>query len=196
MKYFAIFILLISNVALATGNKQKEGNPGIQEYVHKLMNASIQVLKNDQISSDEKTSKVRSMLSENMDTTWMGKFTLGRTIKTTPEDIISKFVLVYNKYVLTNYARAVSQYKGEKVEIQTVQGMDDNFSIVKTQVIKSDGNVINVNYLVHELPNSSYKVCDIITEGISLINSQRAEFTGVIASQGIDSLIEDLKQRM
>ncbi|MEY3197493.1 MAG: hypothetical protein RLZZ59_864 [Pseudomonadota bacterium] len=189
MRYSLVLFLalIISQVSFADDSK-------IESYVQNLVNDSLNVLKDDKISSNDRTTKIRNMLANNMDTTWMGKFTLGRIIKTLSESEINTFISTYKSFVLNSYAKAVSQYHGENVQIKHVQTMDEGFSIVQTQVIKGDGNVINVNYLVHNSDNT-YKVCDIITEGISLINSQRAEFMGVIASKGIDSLISDLKQR-
>ena len=184
MKYLLIAILFLSGTAFA-------GDSNIENYVHKLMNESLAVLNNDSMSHEAKTTKVRQMLDNDMDTNWMGRFTLGRIIKTLSETQATSFITTYRSYVINSYARAVSMYKGEKVEIISVQKMDEEFSIVKTQVHKSDGNLINVNYLVHEL-NGQFKVCDVITEGISLINSQKAEYGSVIAGSSIDTFIEDL----
>jgi len=171
------------------------GESDIENYVHQLMNESINVLNDTTIDQNTKTSKVRAMLASNMDTNWMARFTLGRIIKTISDTEASKFIDTYQNYVISTYARAVSQYKGEKVEIQSVQKMDEEFSIVQTQVHKSDGNVINVNYLVKETKSGEYKVCDVITEGISLINSHKAEYGSIIASQSINALIETLVQK-
>jgi len=188
MKKLLLAIIFITSSAFA-------GDSNIENYVHKLMNESIDVLNDTTIDQDAKAAKVRIMLTNNMNTYWMARFTLGRIIKTISETQASSFIETYRSYVISTYARAVSQYKGEKVEIQSVQKMDEEFSIVKTQVYKSDGNIINVNYLVKEERSGQYNVCDVITEGISLINSHKAEYGSIIASQGIDVLIESLKQK-
>lgn len=188
IKTLLLAITLFSGTAFASENN-------IKNYVDRLMNDSIAVLNDKAINHDAKTTKVRKMLSDNMDTNWMGRFTLGRLIKTISPTQASDFLSTYNDYVIQNYAQAVSLYKGEKVEIQSVEKMDEQFSIVKTQLNKSDGNIIMVNYLVRSETPGQYKVCDIITEGISLVNSHKAEYGSIIASEGIDSLITNLKQK-
>lgn len=187
MKYLFIALLLFTSNSFAQDSD-------IENYVHKLMNESLSVLNDESTTHESKTNKVRQMLSENMDTSWMGRFTLGRMIRSISEADASNFINIYHSYVINSYARTVSLYKGEKVTIDDVQKMDDEFSIVKTQVHKSDGNFINVNYLVHQI-NHEYKVCDVITEGISLINAQKAEYGSVIASSGINALTEELKSK-
>jgi ABC-type transporter MlaC component len=52
---------------------------------------------------------------------------------------------------------------------------------------------------VHKLENakkSTYKIDDIITEGVSILNSQKSEFNNIIINQGIDALIDDLKGKL
>lgn len=187
LRYLLIIILFINNNSFADDTE-------IQNYVHTLMNKSLNVLNDQTTDLSTKTSQVKSMLASNMDTNWMARFTLGRIIKSLSDKEVTDFINTYNNYVISSYAKTVSLYKGEKVEILSVQNMDDEFSIVKTQVHKNDGNFINVNYLVHKV-SGQYKVCDVITEGISLINSQKAEYGSVIASSSISSLISDLKQK-
>lgn len=188
--------LFLSIILLFAGNAIADNadNPGMQAYVHKLMNESLAILNDDTLDNKTKTNKVKQMLSENMDSSWMARFTLGRGIKAFSPEEVKAFIEAYKSYMISSYASAVSQYKGEKVEIKAVQDMNKEFSVVKTQIIKDDGNVINVDYLVHSV-SGKFEVCDVITEGISLINSQKSEYDGMIASKGIGALTQDLKSR-
>lgn len=58
---------------------------------------------------------------------------------------------------------------------------------------------MKIDYLIHKLENETknpYRIGDIITEGISVLNSQQSEFNGVISSREIDALITELKQKL
>ncbi|MGV2432156.1 MAG UNVERIFIED_CONTAM: ABC transporter substrate-binding protein [Rickettsiaceae bacterium] len=66
--------------------------------------------------------------------------------------------------------------------------------MVKTHIVKNAGDPIRVDYLVYDNAGN-YKVRDIITEGISLVNSQRSEYNDVIENHGIEYLISELKKR-
>ena len=58
---------------------------------------------------------------------------------------------------------------------------------------------LKVDYLVRKYDQDGeikYLIGDVITEGISMLNSQKAEFASVITSQGIDILISELKKRL
>ena len=167
---------------------------GVEKYVYTLITDSLDILNESKIDTQAKSQKVRVMLAKNLDAVWMGRFTLGRAVKTMEADKLEKFLDTYTKYVVNSYANAVSSYKGEKVDVKSVDTLSGDFFMVKTQVKKADGNVIKVDYLVHNV-NGSYKVCDIITEGISLVNSQRSEYIGIVGNTGIDNLINELTNR-
>jgi ABC-type transporter MlaC component len=68
------------------------------------------------------------------------------------------------------------------------------------EILKKDSDTgIKVDYLVHKLENtkkSTYKIDDIITEGVSILNSQKSEFNNIIINQGLDALIDDLRGKL
>lgn len=188
LKKILLLILLFSHEICAA-------EKSIEEYINNLMNNAFAVLHDSNLPQNQKIPKVEKMLHDNLDTKWMAKFTLGRMIKTLEEKQINDFVDTYSKYIIHSYASAVSLYKGEVVKIQEVIKIDEEFSIVKTTIHKNEGSIINVDYLVIT-SKSGYKVCDVITEGISLINSQKAEYTNMIASQGIEHLLKELQSKL
>jgi phospholipid transport system substrate-binding protein len=189
-KYILNFLLVIF---FSVSNAFAE-EPEVEKYVHTLITDSLVILNDTTATGQAKKLKVRTMLAQNLDVVWMGKFSLGREVKTLAADKLQKFLEIYTKYVVSSYANAVSAYKGEKVKVKSVNTLSSDFFMVKTNVIKGGGNVINVDYLVHKV-SGDYKVCDIITEGISLVNSQRSEYSGIIGNTGIDNLTSELAKR-
>ena len=168
--------------------------PEVEKYVHTLITDSLGILNEATSNAKAREQKVRAMLSQNLDAVWMGRFSLGREVKTLPAEKLQKFLDTYIKYVVSSYSNAINSYKGEKVKVKSVDTLSGDFFMVKSNVVKADGNVINVDYLVHKV-NGVYKVCDIITEGISLVNSQRSEYSGIINNTGVDNLIAELAKR-
>ena len=60
--------------------------------------------------------------------------------------------------------------------------------------MKSDENgsePVDVNYRVRK-QGDTYKIFDVIVEGVGLLTTQRSEFSSVIADKGIDYLIDQL----
>ena len=130
----------------------------------------------------------------------MAKYTLGRNRRTLSSEKITEFIKTYSKFVVKVYADLSSNYNGEKAVLKSVRQIDDDMFIVNMEITRPSGQqAIKIDYLVHKLENRTrdpYRISDIITEGISVLNSQQSEFNSVISSGGIDALIEDLERRM
>ena len=79
--------------------------------------------------------------------------------------------------------------------------LDDSEYIVKTEVIQNGQPSIKVDYLVRDVgagmgKKANLKISDVITEGVSMINSQQAEFNSMISSGGVDALMTQLKTKI
>jgi phospholipid transport system substrate-binding protein len=179
-------LLITCNAPIAAASDKELG-----DYVNGLLQNFFTIAKDANLSEDNKVEKVRSLLSQNLDFDWMAKFTLGRYRRGMPEAQIEDFAQVYKRYLLTTYGNAVRQYKGENVENKAVQTIGENEFVVKTSIIKANQEPLNVDYLVRQT-GKDYRVFDVVTEGISLINSQQSEFASVIGSSGLDRLKSDL----
>ena len=166
----------------------------VEKYVDELVSSSVAILEDDKLSYKTKQQKIKATLKKNLDTNWMAKFTLGRKVKTLPKEDVEKFSSAYSEYLLATYTKGLKEYKGQKVEIKSYDDLGNGFYIVKTHVIGHTDQLIHVDYLTRN-SGGTYTIRDIITEGISLVNSQRSEYTGVMENHGIDHLISELKKR-
>lgn len=191
-KFFSkILVLLLA----FTASSVKAENAELSNYVDTLMTQFLTVVKDPSLSEAAKTKKARSMLLENLDFDWMGKFALGRYRRSLSTQEVSSFIDVYKHYLTNTYSEAVKNYKGEKIKIKAVQKISDQEFVVKTLIIKNSQENLSVDYLVRQQSGggkTSYKVFDVVTENVSMINSQQAEFGGILGSQGLSKLKEDL----
>lgn len=192
LKFFSkLFIVLL--VFAAPSARANEA--ALSNYVNTLMTQFLSVAKDSSLSEDAKTKKVRGMLKTNLDFDWMGKFALGRYRRGLSAEQVSSFIDVYRHYLTKTYSGAVRAYKGEKIEVKGVQKISEKEFVVKTLIIKNAQESLSVDYLVREFGGGgkvSYKVFDVVTENVSMINSQQAEFGGILSSGGIDQLKTDL----
>lgn len=191
IKKLAIAITLIFttfNIFAASQNSE------VEQYVGKLVTDSIDILENEKLDYDAKTEKIKKQLQSNLDSKWMAKFTLGRAVKTLPKENVSRFVKAYSEYIISTYSRGLKEYRGQRVEIKSYDDLGNNFYIVKTHVIGHTDQPIHVDYLTRKV-NGSFKIRDIITEGISLVNSQRSEYAGSLENEGLEHLIMKLQSR-
>lgn len=166
----------------------------VDKYVDQLVKDGLNILNDTTISQDTKVAKTRKLILANLDLPWMAKFTLGGYRKTLPPEQISKFTEAYSHYVSKAYASLVKNYHGQEPKILAVTSLNNDEFMVSMLI-----GTIKVKYLVRKVNDSTnpnnFKVSDIITEGVSLINSQQSEFMNILSCRGFDALIEELTKK-
>jgi phospholipid transport system substrate-binding protein len=169
----------------------------LTNYMNSLISEGYKIVSDPSASSEQKFKRSSEMIKANLHLDWMAKYSLGRNKRALSPEKLKEFVDVYTKFVVNAYADLSRHYNGEKAVVKKVKIIDDKMFIVNMEIVKTDSaSPIKVDYLIHQLDNGAYKVADIITEGVSILNSQQSEFNSVISSQGIDALIADLKEKV
>jgi phospholipid transport system substrate-binding protein len=69
-----------------------------------------------------------------------------------------------------------------------------NTADVKTTILQPGGQPIAVDYAL-EKQSDTWKVYDIVIEGVSLVTNYRGQFTQEIRQNGLDSLIKKLADK-
>ena len=73
-----------------------------------------------------------------------------------------------------------------------MSGSDQN-PVVRTQMSRSSGAPVSVNYYMHMTPQG-WKAWDVVIDGVSYVMSYRQDFGSQIAQQGIDAVINRLEK--
>lgn len=172
----------------------------LKNYIDGLISEGYSIVNDPNLASEAKFNKSRELIRANLHLDWMAKYSLGRNKKTISPAQLQEFVEVYSQFVVNAYADLSRHYNGEKAVVKKVKKIDDRMFIINMEIVKTDSaSPIKVDYLIHKLDNEvahPYKVADIITEGVSILNSQQSEFNSVISSQGIEALVADLKAKI
>jgi phospholipid transport system substrate-binding protein len=206
MKWYMIKNLILSAVfvtacamSVFADNAKIDDQEQLKSYVENLIQESHELLHNTSLSDKEMTQKASKLLRTNLYLNWMAKQSLGRNIKSISKEQLKDFTKAYSAFVIDSYSKLVKSYKGEKGKLVRVNKISNNLFMVDTEILSTnDGTRTQVKYLVHELSNKDttrFLIGDIITEGVSLLDSQRSEFNQILSNKGIDGLISEIKQK-
>lgn len=199
LAYLVSFSFIISSHAGAKSYHSVNEEHLLKEYITTLIDDGYKLFNDAKVSREERNKKIEKLLNDNLYLEWMAKYSLGRHRRTISDKKISEFIAVYSRFVVKAYVDLTQHYDGEKAKLKSVKQLDDDMFLVNMEIMKPGSNSpIRVDYLVHQLEDAKdnqFRVADIITEGISILNSQQAEFNNIISTQGIDALIEDLREK-
>jgi phospholipid transport system substrate-binding protein len=100
----------------------------------------------------------------------------------------------YGRYISAVYADRFDSYHGQKLDV-TGERQNPYGLIVTSQIIKSDGDPVEVDYLMRQ-DGGAWLIGDIYLDGsISEVATHRSEFADILRNQGVDGLIAALNRK-
>ncbi len=100
----------------------------------------------------------------------------------------------FGRYITAVYANRFDSYSGQQFRVLG-QLMSNHHGVVRTEIVKSTGEVVSINYLVHDR-QASWEIYDILLGGtVSELAVRRSEFSAILRSRGIDGLIGMLNEK-
>ena len=128
-----------------------------------------------------------------MDLQSMGKLILGKHWKTASDEQRSQFISEFKSMLIRTYAKSVADYGHAKVTVFPPQGEKGKGKRhrVKSHLDLGSGTPLQVDY-VFRRKGDSWKVFDLVVDGLSLIKNFRTSFSQEISETSLDALIERL----
>jgi phospholipid transport system substrate-binding protein len=123
----------------------------------------------------------------------VSRLVLGKNWTKATADQKVAFQKEFKTLLLRTYATALSKYKNQTIDYKPFKLVDGSpTATVKTAIQQPGGQPIGVDYSLEKQTDSSWKVYDIIIEGVSLVTNYRSQFAQEIRQNGLDSLIKKL----
>ncbi len=164
-----------------------------KNYVVGLVDSVLDELKSDK-SDEAKLQTLNNLFLKNVDTDWIGKFVLGKYWRQASDEQQKEYLKYYGGFLTNTYTKRFTEYTNEKVEVVGVKSIGEGEYETAVKLISADTAPVEMHYKLRNM-GGSFKVFDIIVEGVSLITTQRSEFGAVVERKGMDHLISLLKKR-
>jgi len=138
--------------------------------------------------------KLEPVVLSTFDVPFMARLSVGPTwTRLTPEEK-RRAVQAYSRYIAAIYASRFDAYAGEQLQVLGQQKIKHG-NLIKTQIIKANGEPVAINYVVHD-NDVAWQIRDIYLSGaISELATHRSEFATILRTSGIDGLIDSLNKK-
>jgi phospholipid transport system substrate-binding protein len=138
--------------------------------------------------------KLEPIVFSTFDVPFMARLSIGPGWAGLSPDQKKRAAHAYGRYVAAVYATRFDGYSDERLEVLGEQKVKRG-TIVKSQIVKSTGEPVAINYLVHD-NMVGYQIRDVYLSGtISELATRRSEFATLLRSGGIDGLIGSLNKK-
>lgn len=193
----AISILFLTTNANAQTNieKAQDDPEGALIFVDILANKAIEVLDDITLNQDERDVAFKELLREGFDLDYIGKLTLGRHWRTANPEQKQEFQELFPEYVLSIYSDRLRERGDEVFEVINTVPAGKKDVYVRSEIIRPGAEPLLADWRVR-YKNEAFKIVDLKIEGISMVLTQRDEFSSIINQDKFDGLLEDIRGKI
>ncbi|MDW3096227.1 MAG: ABC transporter substrate-binding protein [Gammaproteobacteria bacterium] len=138
-------------------------------------------------------SVINELILPVIDLQSMGKLILGKHWKTASDEQRSQFIEQFKSMLIRTYAKSVADFGHAKVTVFPPKGeQKGKRHRVKSHLDIGSGTPLQVDY-VFRRKDDSWKVFDLVVDGLSLIKNFRTSFSQEISETSLDALIKRLE---
>jgi len=137
---------------------------------------------------------VETILLPHFDTEYSAQLVLAQHWRSASPEQRQRFVNAMVQMLMNTYAGALTEFSSDKFKILPYRA-DNNpdMATVRTQVMRSSGVVVPVDYKLRRTP-SGWKAFDVVIEGISYVKNYRTDLGAEISQRGLDAVIARIEK--
>src|SRR5271155_861493 len=165
------------------------------DTVQGLYNALLSTMKNGRILGQSgRFTQLDPVIRRSFDIASMARLSVGPAWAGLSEAQRQRMTESFGRYISAIYADRFDSYAGQRLEV-TGEQPGPSGVMVRSQIIKSDGEPVKVDYMMRR-NGESWLISDIYLDGaISEVATRRSEFAAILRTEGIDGLIAALNRK-
>jgi phospholipid transport system substrate-binding protein len=191
--------LQLAIAALLLGGRSAQAQVSADAARQMIQNVGVEVLavlRDPALANQQKFDRLVALLDGPIDLEIIARLILGRHWRSASEAQQAEYLELFRAFALDNLASRLHVYDGHDFEIVGAQAVNERDAVVATRVTGGGRPPLKVDWRVRERGDGGLVAIDVIIEGISLIVTQRSEFSAVIERRGMDGLLAELRQRV
>jgi len=183
-------------LVLCAAPNARAANDDAAHYIEGIAKQALAAISNSKNSKAQKQAALDKLFKNSVDIPWVARFVLGRYWKQATDEQKSRYLKEYEKFLISHYTARFTDYTSGTFTITGTRDDGENEYTVSMELKgnKKNDEPVLVDYRIRRESNN-FEIFDVIVEGVSLITTQRSEFSAVVSQHDIDYLITQLKNR-
>ena len=165
-------------------------------FVQSTVNRASEAL-NNKFSKEEKIAKLKNIAKETVDITGIGFYTLGSYRKNINLDQKKEYSNLFEQYFLKSFASRLAEYSNPEIEVLSKKKLNENYTMVSSVLVATEQRPqVKIDWRIYTKNPKNPLIRDLIIEGLSLVRTQKEEFSSIIQSNDgdINALFSTLKE--
>ncbi len=154
----------------------------------------LAVLADQELDTAARRQHVENIVFASLDFTTVSRLVLARNWRRFSEAQQAEFIEEFKSHLSRTYGRNIDNYSDQRIEIASDRAEARGDWTVRTRVVRPSADAILVDYRLRAI-NGTWKIIDIIVEGVSLIANFRSQFQEILANHDPAHLLKLLRDK-
>jgi phospholipid transport system substrate-binding protein len=192
-------LIVLATVAITLMPQFASAQEAPDALIRKNTNEILAAIKADKdlVAGDQK--KIEKLAEEKVlpffNFMRMTQLAVGRNWRDANDAQKKSLIDEFRTLLVRTYSTSLTQFRNQTIDVKPIKMVaGDTEVVVKTQVNQPGGQPIPIDYSM-ENSSGSWKVYDVLIDGVSLVTNYRSSFNTEIQKSGIDGLIKSLSER-
>ena len=188
--------LMVSNSIAQADNADPAELEKAKEFIETFSDRAIAILNNKSLSEEQTFNEYRKILNDSFAIDYIARITLSRHRSKASKEELDDYTRLFPEFILKVNSSRLQKLDTTKLEIDQVVPNGKTDIYVRTKAFSADDKPLDVDWRVRSDKNGTYKIIDVKIEGISMVATQRDDFTSRISSSGVSGLNKYMKDRI
>ena len=165
-------------------------------FVQSTVNRASEAL-NNKFSKEEKIAKLKAIAKETVDIVGIGFYTLGSYRKNINDEQKKEYSNLFEQYFLKSFASRLAEYSNPEIEVLSKKKLNENYTMVSSVLVATEQRPqVKIDWRIYTKNPEDPLIRDLIIEALSLVRTQKEEFSSIIQSNDgdINALFSTLKE--
>lgn len=171
------------------------------EFVQDLADRAINTLTADGQTAETRRVQFRDLFREGFAIKGIARYVLGSSWSSASNADRTEYLTLFEDVIVTTWADRFSNFSGQKFTVENVvdassANTSEHVAIIRSVFFTDPQTPIHIDWRVASR-GDLFKITDVVVEGVSMANTQRDEFSSVIASNSgeISALLDILRNK-
>ena len=164
-------------------------------FVQSTVNRAAKTLGGN-FTKKERIEKLKEIASETVDISGIGNYTLGSYRKNINDEQSKEYKLLFEQYFLKSFSSRLAEYSNPEIEVTSKKKINENYTMVSSILVSTDKRpAVKIDWRIYTKDPKNPMIRDLIIEGLSLVRTQKEEFSSIIQNNDgdINALFVSLK---
>ena len=165
-------------------------------FIQSTVNRAAKTLGGN-FTKKERINKLKEIASETVDIEGIGYYTLGAYRKSINDEQIKQYKILFEQYFLKSFSSRLAEYSNPEIEVLSKKKLNENYTMVSSVLVATEQRPeVKIDWRIYTKNPENPLIRDLIIEGLSLVRTQKEEFSSIIQSNDgdINALFSTLKE--